>query len=141
MTASAVALKKRIEPIYKATDNPASKALSKKQLAFIDLYDGNLEESAIKAGYNPISAKRTAIRNMHNATIRHLIQQKREAEIKPQVISRIERQVYWSNIMRDETNPLRDRLRASELLARSEGDFLDRVEHTGDIELCIRWAD
>ncbi len=140
MTASLAAFKEP-EPIYKATDNPASKALSKKQLAFIDLYDGNLEESAIKAGYNPTSAKRTAIRNMHNATIRHLIQQKREAEIKPQVISRIERQIYWSDIMRDTEQDIKHRLKASELLARSEGDFLDRVEHTGDIELCIRWAD
>ncbi len=43
--------------------------------------------------------------------------------------------------MRDTEQDIKHRLKASELLARSEGDFLDRVEHTGDIELCIRWAD
>jgi phage terminase small subunit len=139
MTASA--LKKNIEPIYKATDNPASRALSKRQMAFVELYNGNLEQTAIKAGYSVKAAKIAGIRNMKNDTVRYLIQQRQTKELKPQVFSRIERQIYWSDIMRDTEQDMKNRLKASELLARSEGDFLDRVEHTGDIELCIRWAD
>jgi hypothetical protein len=33
--------------------------------------------------------------------------------------------------MRDENAVMRDRLKASELLGKSEGDFLDRAEATG----------
>ena len=43
------------------------------------------------------------------------------------IASREERQTFWTAILRDPETELRDRLRASELLGRSEGDFLERV--------------
>ena len=35
----------------------------------------------------------------------------------------------------------KDRLKASELLGKSEGDFLDRVENSGEVKLTIKWGD
>ncbi|MBF0260067.1 MAG: terminase small subunit [Desulfamplus sp.] len=124
--------------IPKTGNKSSSKALSKRQLKFIDLYDGNAEQTAIKAGYSVKYAKRAGIRNLKNDTLRHLLEEKRQAEIKPEVMNRIQRQVFWSDIIRDESLSIRDRLRASELLGRSEGDFLERMDLSGETTTKIK---
>ncbi|MBF0259484.1 MAG: terminase small subunit [Desulfamplus sp.] len=129
---------------HKATSNPNSKHLTAKQMAFIDLYDGNTTRTAVAAGYGVKSAKMAGIRNMQNVTIRNLIEQRQSQEIKPKVMDRIARQVFWSDITRDDGLPLRDRLRASELLGRSEGDFLERVHQDVNMTpptINIVWGD
>jgi len=50
---------------------------------------------------------------------------------QPRIANREERQAFWTAILRDEGRPIDERLRASELLARSEADFLTRVQSTG----------
>lgn len=42
--------------------------------------------------------------------------------------TRQDRQRFCTAIMRDDKIPMRDRLKASELLGRSEGDFIERRE-------------
>lgn len=44
------------------------------------------------------------------------------------VLSREGRQRWWARVMGDEGYELKDRLKASELLGRSDGDFIDRTE-------------
>lgn len=48
------------------------------------------------------------------------------------VASRLARQAFWTSVMDDPNRAIEDRLRASELLAKSESDFVLRVqaEHT-----------
>lgn len=56
----------------------------------------------------------------------------REAErmrLGDTIATREERQRFWSQVMRDPSRPLDARLKASEHLGRSEGDFLDRHQH------------
>ena len=55
------------------------------------------------------------------------------AKRKPSVsiATREERQRFWTSVMMDESVEWPQRLRASELLARSQADFLDRREITG----------
>ncbi len=52
----------------------------------------------------------------------------RRAEADPLVATREERQRWWSAIMRDPGIDLRDRLRASDMLAKSQGDYTIKVE-------------
>ena len=51
------------------------------------------------------------------------------------ILTRDERQPLWSDIALGrgiyKDTAVRDRLRASELLGRSQGNFVDRHEHTG----------
>lgn len=102
-----------------------AKRLSDKQQKFIDLWTGVATETAALAGYsNPETAGKRCMQNVQICT---LIKEKRAAEIKPHVADRIERQEYWSETMRNKNEETKDRLKASELLGRSEGDFLDRV--------------
>ena len=106
------------------------KRLSKKQLTFIDLFDGNGTEAARAAGYS--TPETAGKRCLQNVQIRTAIEERRKKEIKPEVMTRIERQAWWTKIILDETQSMKDRLRASELLGKSEGDFLDRIALGGD---------
>lgn len=47
------------------------------------------------------------------------------------IATRVDRQAMWTSVMEDVDADMQDRLRASELLAKSEGDFLTRHEHSG----------
>lgn len=46
----------------------------------------------------------------------------------PGVLSRRERQQFWSKVVLDDEQRMTDRLKASELLGKSEKDFVDRIE-------------
>ena len=56
-----------------------------------------------------------------------------------EIADRDERQRFWSEVMRDDGQAMRDRLRASDLLGRSTGDFVERHEHSqkGPIQLTL----
>ncbi|MDR1520833.1 MAG: hypothetical protein LBU23_11945 [Planctomycetota bacterium] len=58
------------------------------------------------------------------------------------VANRKNRQAFLTRIMEDESLDIRDRLRASELLARSEGDFPTRAKNEGSIGISaiLEWA-
>jgi len=110
-----------------------AKRLTEKQLRFVELWTGNVTETARLAGYStPKTAGQRCIENVYLCA---LIKQKREAEIKPDVATRKERQKFWSDGMKNEELDYKDRLKASELLGRSEGDFLDKTQHSGEIGL------
>lgn len=104
------------------------KGLTTKQERFVEFFEGNATEAAIKAGYAPKSAHVTGSQLLRQPKIADAIRDRQEEKMRPEIATREERQELWTRIMRDEEAPLRDRLRASELLGKSEGDFLERVE-------------
>lgn len=109
------------------------KKLTVKQQRFIDAYDGNATAAAIAAGYSQKTAYSIGQENLTKPEIIEAIQQ-READRRARAImTREERQVFWSDTIRDGGQQIRDRLRASELLGRSEGDFIDRQEVKAEI--------
>ena len=106
--------------------------LTIKQKRFIDSFDGNATESARKAGYkNPNVA---GSRLLANDSIKEAIQSREKKRNSKDIAGRKERQRFWTAIMKDTSAKISDRLRASELLGRSEGDFLDRTEVELNIE-------
>lgn len=56
-----------------------------------------------------------------------------------EIADREERQRFWTMAMRDDAQLMRDRLRASDLLAKASGDFVERHEHsqTGPVQLTL----
>lgn len=114
-----------------------SKKLTVKQQRFVDCYAGNGVEAARKAGYrgNANTLHTVAAENMRKPTILAAIQVRQEVERHPLIMDRQARQIMWSGIARDESKDISSRLRASELLGRSEGDFLERVAHSGQVEI------
>lgn len=118
-------------------------ALTPRQRAFVAAYDGNATAAARAAGY--AHPRVDGCRLMKKPEIREaidlrdeeaaLLRAKRradalDAEEAPHILTREERKQQLSKIALDPHEKTCDRLRAIELLGRSEGDYLDRLEHS-----------
>lgn len=108
------------------------RGLSVKQRRFVEAYDGNATAAAIAAGYSPKTARSVGQENLTKPDIAKAIKDRENKRMESTILTREERQAFWSDIIRseDEKN-IMAKLKASELLAKSEGDFLDRHELTG----------
>ena len=97
-----------------------------KQQCFIDCYDGDLKKAAKKAGISYIYA-----RSLYTKTdILEAIKHREDTEVRPSTImTRQQRQQFWSKVADDDNQEMRDRLRASELLGKSEADFTENLSH------------
>ena len=119
--------------------------LTVKQQRFVDYYDGNATQAAEKAGYkNPRSM---GSENLTKPDIQHALKTREDRRRKGHIADREERQAFWTKILRGkETQPavvgtdgegnsivtdippkMTDRLKASELLGKSEADFTDKL--------------
>ncbi len=119
--------------------------LTVKQQRFVDYYDGNATQAAEKAGYkNP---RQIGSENLSKLDIQHALKTRENRRREGHIADREERQAFWTKILRGEekqpaivgTNAegnsivadippkMTDRLKASELLGRSEADFTDKV--------------
>lgn len=108
--------------------------LTPKQRAFVEAYSGNGTAAAIAAGYSQKSADKIARDLLRNTTIAGEIRDREKQKINPLIASRIQRQEFWTSTMRDAKEDMRNRLKASELLGKSEGDFIENINHSGAIE-------
>ncbi|MBQ8091375.1 MAG: terminase small subunit [Pyramidobacter sp.] len=105
--------------------------LTEKQQRFVDAYDGNATQAAIAAGYSKKTARMMGRENLTKPYILAEIRNRETKRRTPMIASREERQAFWTEIMRDRHEKTQDRLKASELLGKSEADFIDRQELTG----------
>ena len=110
---------------------PGERSLSAKQLAFIEAYCGNATEAAIAAGYAPKYAGANADKLLKNTKIKKALQERVTCQLKPIIASRSDRQKFWTETMSNPKVSMKDRLKASDLLARSEGDYIERREISG----------
>lgn len=106
-----------------------------KQRAFVENYTGNATEAAIKAGYSAKTAYSMGQRLLKNVEISRAIQEREAARLAQDVATRERRLQFWTQVMEDTEADMKNRLRASELLGKAEGDFLERVEHSVDTPL------
>ncbi|MDL2279234.1 terminase small subunit [Desulfovibrio sp. OttesenSCG-928-G11] len=104
------------------------RGLTAKQRCFVEAYTGNATEAALQAGYSPKTARSMGQRLLTKVDIQKAIQGREKERMESTIADRKKRQEFWSTAMQDEEQPMRDRLRASELLGKSEGDFLERIE-------------
>lgn len=110
---------------------PKVKGLTVKQQRFVEAYDGNAHKAAIAAGYSPKTAAAIGRENMQKPTILAELKAREVVRCTPLIASRAERQQFWSSVMRDADQQMRDRLKAAELLGKSEADFVERQEVSG----------
>lgn len=109
----------------------ARNELTAKQRRFVDAYDGNATQAAIAAGYSEKTAPFIGAENLKKPKILAEIKSRETIRSTPLIASRAERQQFWSSVMRDKEQQMRDRLKAAELLGKSEADFVERQEITG----------
>ncbi len=113
------------------TRNASTRRLTAKQERFVAAYDGNATAAALAAGYKSTYANRIGVQLLNNPVIAAAIQAREDERNTQSIATREERQMFFTEVMRDSERSTRDRLRACELLGKSEGDFLDRHELTG----------
>ena len=117
--------------------------LSERERRFVDAYmgeaAGNGTKAAELAGYKGTSKvlQVQASRMLSKAMIRTAIADRVEAD--PQIADRTQRQRLWSDIAFGRAAyteaALRDRLKASELLGKSQADFVEKFEHSGTVTI------
>lgn len=104
-----------------------------KQQRFIDYYDGNATQAAIKAGYSKKTAFAIGIENLRKPIILEAIQKRTQKSANKVISSREDLQEFWTKVYNNDEASLSDRLRASELLGKSKAVFIEKHEHSGEI--------
>jgi len=112
--------------------------LTVRQRKFVEAYQGNATEAAIAAGYSAKTAKAQGSRLLTNVDVAKAIEKRAERDAKPTIASREERQERLTAIMRSDDEKTTDRIKAIDILCKMNGDFLERVEHSGGFS--VRWA-
>ena len=126
-------------PAFKMADT-ASKTtrLTEKQRKFVEAFQGaaacNATEAARLAGYSGSDSAlgKQGFDNLRNPKIVEALA--KTAAEDPLVLERVDLQRFWTRVVLDQEGvdtEMKDRLRASEMLAKSQGMFVNRVEHTG----------
>lgn len=106
--------------------------LTEKQRRFVEAHSsngGNATAAARSAGYKQPLPQ--GCENLKKPSIQAAIEALRQEVTSEAIASREQRQTFWTEVMRDDGVEMRDRLRASELLGKSQGDFIARLEHSG----------
>lgn len=135
---------KRPQRKPKAKAKPKSGAkLTEKRRRFVEAFmgqaEGNATEAARIARYaNP---SQQGSRLLGIVGVREAIDERVKSD--PAIATREDRQQFWTGAMRNVTVAWKERLRASELLGKSQADFVERREHSGPdgAPLGLSWAD
>ncbi len=99
---------------------------SERRRIFIESYmatGGNITQAALAAGYAKKSASQQGRRLLQDAQVVAGIKERAQGDIR--VDTRVDRQAFWTSVRKDETQKMADRLKATELLGRSQADFIE----------------
>lgn len=112
-------------------------AFTLRQQKFIKAFAGNATEACRKAGYwgDDATLATQGWRLLRNAEVRAAIDAREEGAFAPIVLTREERQEAWSRIASDPREKTADRLKALEMLGRSQADFTEKLEVKGELTL------
>jgi phage terminase small subunit len=119
-------------------------ALSERERRFVEAYmgqaAGNGTEAARLAGYkgSPQVLGVQSTRLLKKASVLLAIAERVQDD--PTVATRLDRQLFWTTTMQDAQVPWKDRLKASELLGKSQADFVEKHEHSGNLTVEHRGA-
>lgn len=115
--------------------------LTAKQRAWIDYYKQGktATEAARLAGYKPDNAKVIGAQNL--TKLNQYISDRDELLDRDRVADMAEINAFWSDTMRNDKADIKDRLKASELRARSIGAFIERREIVGAQTITVKLLD
>ena len=118
-------------------DGKGNNTLTEKQRLFVQYYSGNATDAARKAGYkgNEVTLGAVGFENLRKPLIAKAIQRRQETEERPNILSRQELQAFWSEVATSSEQDMKDRLKASELLGKSDAMFTDNIRVDAKVEL------
>lgn len=110
--------------------------LKEQHIKFADYYieTGNATESYKRAGYRAKgnSAEVNANRLLSNAKVQQYIKERNKQLESDRVADMEEVKQFWTNTMRDEEIDYKDRLKASEYIAKTNAAFIEKREVSGE---------
>ncbi len=110
--------------------------LTWKQQRFVEAYAGDGVKAAKEAGYkgdrNTLAVRASQLLRMPK--IKEAIEVRNTEATRKRIADREELQEGWTKIFRDENVPLKDRMRAGELLAKSQAMFTDKMIVAGKFQ-------
>ena len=109
-------------------EKSSKRKLTDKQQKYVNCYCGDIKQAAKEAGISYVYARQLHTKSYIGNVI-EAIRVRNDTLNNAKIMTRQQRQEFWTKMALEAKND-GDALRASELLARSEGDFLDRQEHT-----------
>lgn len=113
--------------------------LTPKQQAFADYYiqSGNATDSARKAGYSEKTSVEMGYENLRKPHIKQYIEERNKQLESTRIADAKEIKTFWTDILRSNEQDLKDRLKASEYLAKTNALFIDKVEQSGELGIKI----
>ncbi len=110
--------------------------MNQRKRAFCEAYliSGNATDAAREAGYSPRSARSIGQRLLTFDDVREYLEQRNQEISAANTAQMEEVRQFWTATMRDENMKPADRLKASELLAKTYGAFLERLEVDADVK-------
>lgn len=100
--------------------------MNERQRRFAESYAacGNAAQAAREAGYSERTARSQGQRLLTDADIMEYIKRLQDQSASVRIATLNQAKAFWSDIFRDPEQKTADRLKASELLARSAGAFV-----------------
>lgn len=103
----------------------------------MEAYAGNATDAARKAGYTGSDAVLgvTGHNLLKNPKVSAAIKARQAEPRALRIATREERQAFWTETLLDKSQRMADRLKAAELLGRSEADFTEKLIVKGELTL------
>ncbi|KKB33787.1 terminase small subunit [Bacillus thermotolerans] len=110
--------------------------LTEKQKRFCDFYieTGNATEAARLAGYSGRNLNRIGYENLSKLDIQIYIKERNNKLEEERIANIREVKIFWTSILRDESADIKDRLKASEFIAKTNAAFKDKIEYNGKVK-------
>lgn len=103
--------------------------MNERQKRFCELYIGecvgNVVQSALKAGYSNSYANHMAYKLLENVEVKNYIKDLSKDGESKRIATAEDVQEFWTDILNNPEEQTKNRLRASELLAKVQGLFND----------------
>ena len=98
--------------------------LTDRQQRFVDVYDGDIKSASGKSGLSYGYCRRLVTKG----NILSAIKDRHKGARSLRIASREDREKFWTDVMEDPTNDMKDRLKSSELLGRANAHFTDKIQ-------------
>ena len=115
--------------------------LTARQKAFIEAYQGNATEAALKAGYSEKTAGKIGHQLLEKTRISQAIQEREEKRRNELIMSREERMIALSAIGRNAEELTKERIKAIDVLNKMSGDYLERIETAQTGAVVFKWQE
>jgi phage terminase small subunit len=112
--------------------------MNEQQKRFADYYieSGNATESYKRAGYKAKGnvAEANASRLLRHAKVQEYIEERNKQLESDRIANMEEVKTFWTNTMRNGEADLKDRLKASEYIAKTNAAFIEKQQITGEMQ-------